>query len=126
MASAELMGILFKTHKQFVGNLVQVLRNKVLPEAFASKEQKREKFALFILDDFVEHLGPNYFDAADFTQICQGICSFANRQSAALRQASAYGIGVIGENAGQHFASVAELCLSSLKQACEFPMTPKV
>ena len=60
------MGALFKTHRDLVGPLVQKLRTDVLPGAFNSGDQKRLKFAIFILDDMVEHLGPNYFSAEDF------------------------------------------------------------
>jgi len=61
ISAAELMGTLFKTHKDKVADLVVTLRTKLLFEAFKSNEQKRLKFALFILDDMVEHLGPSYF-----------------------------------------------------------------
>lgn len=60
------MGVLFKTHSQFVQGLVARLRNEIIPECFAATEQKRFKVALFILDDMVEHLGPTYFSPADF------------------------------------------------------------
>lgn len=69
IAAAELMGALFKTHKDFVGTLVQRLRSEIIPDCFASNEQKRFKFALFILDDMVEHLGPSYFSPEDFQTI---------------------------------------------------------
>ena len=36
IAAAELMGILFKTHKQFVNPLVQRLRNEVIPACYQS------------------------------------------------------------------------------------------
>jgi glycyl-tRNA synthetase alpha subunit len=61
LAAAELLGSLFKTHKAFVANIVQHLREKTLNEAFGCGIQKRMKFGLFILDDMVEHLGPSYF-----------------------------------------------------------------
>lgn len=61
IAAAELMGNLFKTHKDFVGGLVQRLRDEIIPACFSSNVPKRFKFALFILDDMVEHLGPSYF-----------------------------------------------------------------
>ena len=66
IAAAELMGELLKTHKESVAGLVQRLRNEIIPDCFASPEQKRQKFALYILDDMVEHLGPTYFDQTDF------------------------------------------------------------
>ena len=36
IAAAELMGILFKTHKQFVNPLVSRLRNEVIPACYQS------------------------------------------------------------------------------------------
>jgi len=126
LAAAELMGALFKTHKDFVGPLVQKLRAETLVQAFTSNEQKRLKFAIFILDDMVEHLGPAYFSAEDFNAIVQTICGFSGSQSASLRQAAAYGIGVVAEHGGEAFASCADLCLTSLKSAIDYAMTPKV
>lgn len=125
-AAAEFMGILFKTHISFVAELVQRLQTEVLPHAFASDDQKRRKFGLFVLDDMVEHLGPTYFTQNDFNTIVQTICGFCNHQSASLRQASSYGIGIIAQNSGQAFPVYADLCLNSLKQSVEYPMTPKV
>jgi hypothetical protein len=94
------MGILFKTHIEYVAELVGALQNEMLPQAFASNDQKRKKFGLFVLDDMVEHLGPNYFTQQQFGMIVQIICSFCSDKSASLRQASSYGIGIIAQNSG--------------------------
>ena len=126
LGAAELMGALFKTHRDLVAPLVQKLRSDLLPAAFQSGDQKRLKFAIFILDDMVEHLGPTYFSAQDFQQIVTTICNFAGSQSASLRQAASYGIGVVAQYGGEAFAATADLCLSSLKSAIDFAMTPKV
>lgn len=109
-----------------MGALVQRLRNEIIPECFASTEQKRYKFALFILDDMVEHLGPSYFSPEDFQNIVSAICGFCSHNSASLRQASAYGIGVIATNSGEAFSLYSDLCLQSLKSGVEFPVTPKI
>ena len=61
------------------------------------------KLGLFILDDMIEHLGPNYFGPAVYQEIVQTICRFTNNKSASLRQASAYGIGVIATHGGEAF-----------------------
>lgn len=53
-----MIGILFKTHKELTGNLLNVLFNNVLPGAITSEIKEKMKFALFILDDMVEFLGP--------------------------------------------------------------------
>lgn len=120
------MGVLFKTHSQFVSGLVQRLRTEIIPACFSATEQKRFKVALFILDDMIEHLGPTYFSPEDFQQIVAAICGFCSHQSASLRQASAYGIGVIAQNAGDAFQSCSDLCLTSLKAGIDFAVTPKI
>jgi len=40
---------------------------------------------LFVLDDMVEHLGPNYFSPQDYGVIVNTVCSFANNKGASLR-----------------------------------------
>jgi hypothetical protein len=84
------------------------------------------KFGLFVLDDMVEHLGPAYFAADDYQKIVQTVCMFANNKSASLRQASAYGIGVIAQHGGPAFASHSEHCLKALDDAINFQMSGKV
>lgn len=74
----------------------------------------------------VEHLGPTYFNEQQFAFIVQVICQFCNDKSSSLRQASAYGIGIIAQNCGQVFPMYADLCLNSLKQSIDFAITPKI
>ena len=50
----------------------------------------------------------------------QTVCSFALNKSASLRQAAAYGIGVIATHGGHAFAAQAENCLTALKTAVEY------
>lgn len=69
LTAAELLGILFKTHKSMVADIVTKLRTEMLVAAFGSNNQKRYKFALFVLDDMVEHLGPTYFSHEDYSMI---------------------------------------------------------
>lgn len=77
IAAAELIGSLFKTAPNMVTALVQILRQTVLNDAFSSNVQKRKKFGLFILDDMVEHLGPDYFPQNEYGVIVSTVCSFA-------------------------------------------------
>ena len=58
--------------------------------------------------------------------IVQTVCRFANNKSASLRQASAYGIGVIAQHGGTSFTSYSEICLNALDQAINFPMSEAV
>ncbi len=57
---AEIIGILFKTHKNHCKNLVHKLITQILPEVAKIDTKAKNKFLLFILDDMVEFLGPDY------------------------------------------------------------------
>jgi len=60
IALAEILGILFKTHKYSCRNLVQKLITEVLPAIAKDDSKHKNKFLLFILDDMVEYLGPDF------------------------------------------------------------------
>lgn len=122
---AELFGAMFKTHKQFCNNLVQKLISEVLPK-YANQEDKHKcKFLLFVLDDMIEFLGPDFLGPV-YGQICEQICMYTNSKFAAIRQASVYGIGMIAEHGGQAFAGLSNICLTSIKTAIEYPISDQV
>ena len=57
---------------------------------------------MFILDDMVEFLGPDFLGPL-YIQIAEQICKFSNSKFAAIRQASVYGIGMIAQYGGTMF-----------------------
>ena len=63
LSIAELIGVLFKTHPQLSSIIVQDLFNTLLRESLESQEKQKNKFALFIMDDIVEYLGPEILGA---------------------------------------------------------------
>lgn len=110
-----------------VSNLITSLRAKLLQEAFASGETKRQKFALFILDDIVEHLGPSYFEATDYQFMVKTVCSFVTSKNSSLRQAAAYGVGVIAKSSGaEHFGPIMQDCCQALKGGIDLAATGKI
>lgn len=62
----------------------------------------------------VEHLGPEYFAPDQYMMIVQTVVKYASNKSASLRQASAYGIGVIAQHGGASFSAHSEMCLAAL------------
>ena len=60
LALAELLGIMFKTHRESCQPLVQKLITEVLPKVAKDTSKAKTKFLLFILDDMVEFLGPEF------------------------------------------------------------------
>jgi len=121
---AEILGVIFKTHKEFSRPLCEELLSKTLPE-FAKVEIKRkQKFILFLLDDMVEFLGPEFLGVT-YTNIVTQICQYSGSKYAAIRQAAVYGIGMIAQHGGVAFLDNAMVCLTSLKTAIDFPIDNK-
>jgi hypothetical protein len=54
------------------------------------------------------------------------VCSFVSNSAASIRQAAAYGIGVIAQNSGPAFVRDCENCLSALKAGIELTPSAKV
>jgi len=123
LSVAELIGILFKTHAQLCGPLIDGLFAKTLRETVSSPIKQKKKFALFILDDMVEFLGQGI--GAKFSDVSQALLAFAVSPSPALRQASVYGIGLMAQNCGPLFASVSGGALQQLKTAIEIEKPAK-
>lgn len=123
LSVAELIGILFKTHSQLCGPLIDGLFATTLRETVVSPIKQKKKFALFILDDMVEFLGEGI--GAKFSDVSQALLAFANNQSPALRQASVYGIGLMAQNCGPLFASVSANSLQQLRAAIEIEKPAK-
>jgi hypothetical protein len=84
LSLAEIIGIIFKTHRDRAGNLVTELFTNVLPPALNSDEKQKQKFGLFLLDDMVEYLGPSYL-GSQFNVIASQIIKFCSSSVAAIR-----------------------------------------
>lgn len=121
----EIIGVLFKTHRAHCQNLAQKLITVILPEIVKHETKQKQKFLLFILDDMVEFLGPDFLGPV-YPQIVQQICHFAGSRFAAIRQAAVYGIGMVAQHGGQAFAPLQGMCLTSVKTAIEFQMDSSV
>jgi importin-5 len=123
---AEIMGILFKTHPSLCGDLINQLINVILPPALNSGEKQKTKFGLFVMDDMVEFLGPNFLGPQIYVEVAKQIIKFCNSPTAAVRQAASYGIGIMAEKAGPAFATISNDCLMGLKIAVEYQMPANV
>ena len=119
LALAEILGVLFKTHRDHCQNLVQQLINVYLPKVAQDTSKPKVKFLLFILDDMVEFLGPDFLGPV-YPGVCQQICSYTSSKYAAIRQAAVYGIGMIAQHGGAAFPAMSQGCLEALKVAIEY------
>lgn len=125
LSIAEIIGIIFKTHGTLSTGIVQNLFETLLTESLQSQEKQKNKFALFIMDDMVEYLGPEILGPF-YTNVAAQIIKFCSSSVAALRQAASYGIGVMAKNGGAAFASVVNDCLQGLKQAIDYQMPASI
>ena len=54
-------------------------------DAFKSGDDKREKFALYLLDDMIEYLGFKYFSKTDKDLFMKILCNYATHSKLMLR-----------------------------------------
>lgn len=125
LSLAELIGILFKTHKELAGQLLNDLFNIILPPALNSQEKHKQKFALFVLDDMAEFLGPQFL-GNHWTTIASEIIKFCSSNVSAIRQAASYGIGMLAQHSGEAFSQILNDCLQGLKIAVEYTMPSNI
>ena len=125
LSIAEIIGIIFKTHPLFSGNVVADLFSTLLTQNLQSDEKVKNKFALFIMDDMVEYLGPEILQQ-HYVTVATQIIKFCNSTVPALRQAASYGIGVMAQKGGAAFSQVVSICLEGLRVAIEYQMPEHV
>lgn len=98
MAVSELIGQLFKTHKEMNVNLIDYITKNLLPKVFADGlSDNMYKFGIFLVDDMIEYLGYSILPAiwGDFYKV---FLKFCLNKSVTVRQASCYGLGIYAQN----------------------------
>jgi hypothetical protein len=116
-AIADVIGFLFKTHKDLCGDFVQKVITEILPKYFRTGASGFEvRMGIFIVDDMIEYLGQDYLNAI-WTDLCKAIVTYAENSDCATRQAAVYGIGVFAQHTKDNFAQYAEECLKALGKA---------
>lgn len=88
---------------------MNLLFSKVLQEAITSSEKQKNKFAVFIMDDMVEFLGPQYL-GQQYNVIAGQIIKFCSCPVAGIRQAATYGVGIMAQTAGHAFQAISNDC----------------
>ena len=96
LSIAEILGMLFKTHGPLCGNLLTELFASILPPAISSEEKQKNKFAVFLMDDMLEFLGFSIL-GPHYVTVAHEVIKFCNSPIAPIRQAAAYGIGMMAE-----------------------------
>ncbi|CAD8128052.1 unnamed protein product [Paramecium sonneborni] len=95
---AECIGSLFKTHKEFVLPLYEIICSQILPRVLDQhKSPKMHQFGICLIDYMVEHLGFPYIQN-HFIDLVQALTVYAVDKICLVRQAAVYGIGIMATN----------------------------
>lgn len=95
---AELIGTLFKTHKDYIGPLFELICSTILPRVLdPSLSAKMHQFGIFLIDDIVEHLGYN-IAGTKFIDFAKALAIYSTDKVCFVRQAAVYGIGIMAIN----------------------------
>jgi len=123
VAISELIGSLFKTHKNMTLGLANYLIYNILPAVFIENQTENMlKFGIFLIDDIVEFLGyellPN-----EWVSFATVLLKYTTESSCVLRQAACYGLGVFAEKTPSHVlnAETLQLWLNALLEAVKIP-----
>ena len=121
IALAELMGILFKTHKELTLPLAGVVYTQILSKVLQpGLSDKMHKFGLFLIDDMVDYLGYELIPDI-WPHLAEALIKFATDKTAYIRQASVFGIGLLAQRGKEYFKGIAEVCVQKVAESLKIP-----
>ncbi|CAD8079878.1 unnamed protein product [Paramecium primaurelia] len=112
---AECIGSLFKTHKEFVLPLYEIICNQILQKVLDQhKSAKMHQFGLCLIDYMIEFLGFPYIQN-HFIDLAQALTIYAVDKICSVRQVAVYGIGLMAINTPQElYLQVSQSLLKAL------------
>lgn len=129
LAIAELLGMIFKTHKAFCGQLADFICNQILPKALEPNQSvKMNKFGIFLVDDLIEYLGLEML-SSKWEFLSQALLIYSVSKHASIRQAANYGLGQLAIQSGPHFSVISDRVVNSIYESLKVPINtekPKV
>ena len=122
VAVSEIIGQLFKTHKEMNASLIEFITNNLLPKVFGEGlSDTMHKFGIFLIDDMVEYLGYNIVPGM-WNNFLTVFLKFCVHKSLPVRQAACYGLGIYAQNTPPEvFKPFIEKSLQVLIQAADIP-----
>lgn len=122
VAISDVIGTLFKTHKELSLGIVNFCYEKLLVKLLdAEATHEDHKLAIYIIVDIVEYVGPELVHDK-WSALTEALVRFADNQRDDTRQAACYGIGVLAEKTSHAlFAPLANQVLAALDRAMHVP-----
>lgn len=117
---ADVMGSMFKTHKELTLEIVNVLLNNLLPKYFDKNASSFEiKMGLYIIDDMIEFLGQNLLSNV-WPELAKLVLTYCDDKEPFLRQAAVYGIGEFAVNTTKDYGNYSGPMLDGLDKALRY------
>jgi hypothetical protein len=122
VAISDVIGTLFKTHKELSLGIVNFCYEKLLVKLLdAAATHEDHKLAIYIIVDIVEYVGPELV-SDKWGALTEALVRFADNARDETRQAACYGIGVLAEKTGHAlFAPLTSQVLLALERAIQVP-----
>ena len=115
---ADLVGILFKSHKNSSQEIVKIILEKLIPNFLSQNTNFEIKMAIYLIDDLIEFLGESYLSSQwDFffrTLIIQ-----VSKEDCEIRQSAAYGLGIFAQFTSD-YSKYAEDSVKNLQKSLVF------
>ncbi len=121
---------MFETHKELALDLLKALYERVLPDWLSEDPQKqnkeKQKLAIYILDDAIEHLGLAILGNEFYSNCMHLFLKYVPHPNPEHRQAAVYGLGVASMNADaadgtNAFVPYSQQCFEALVHAASIP-----
>jgi hypothetical protein len=118
--SADLIGILFKTHKELTLEIVTKITTDILPKYFRTDASVFEiKMGIFIVDDLIEFLGQDILNHI-WDDLAKIVIGFNTHNSIEIRRAASYGVGVFAIHTKNGFNKYSNDCIVALVNGLNF------
>jgi len=115
----DLFHALFSTYKEAFLPVFDQLLPYVIKLLEPSRPWSDHQWGLCIFDDVIEYTGPQSLRYQQ--HFVEQMLHYVNDPQADVRQAAAYGLGVMGQHGGPGFAQICERAIPSLVQVIQAP-----
>ncbi|CAG5136843.1 unnamed protein product [Candidula unifasciata] len=114
---ADIIHAFFGTHKESFLPIFEQIMPYFVKLLLPDRPWSDRQWALCVWDDVIEHTGPLSYKYVEF--FLQHMIEAITDKTPEIRQAAAYGIGVIGQFGGEVYADVLTECVSRLVSVIE-------
>ena len=118
--TADIIGKLFKTHKELTMEMVGKITKDILPKYFRNDASVFEiKMGIFIVDDLIEFLGQDLLSNI-WDDLAKIVIGFNTHHSIEIRRAASYGVGIFAKFTKNNFEKYAADCCNCLINGLNF------